>query len=82
MSDTKPTKKARQSNKATKEVEMVNTGEESDQVTRQVSNSNESEQFAKPKGEQTRTAIKEVLANKLKIDNLLYSLCDYRPCMQ
>ena len=69
MSDTKPTKSKRASSKP-KEVEMVNAGEDTEVFTRQMSNSNESEQFAKPKGEQTRTAIKEVLANKLKIDNL------------
>ena len=71
MSDTKPTKKVRAvgvNKPSNKEVEMVNTQpDESDAITRQVSASNESEQYAKPKGEQTRTAIKEVLANKLKM---------------
>ena len=45
----------------------INAGDDTEVMTRQQSNSNQSDQFAKPKGEMTRTAIKEVLANKLKI---------------
>ena len=50
---------------------MVNTGDDTEAASGQVSNSNdgggEQTTFARPKGEITQNAIKNVLSNKLKI---------------
>ena len=51
----------------------INAGDDTEVMTRQQSNSNQSDQFAKPKGEMTRTAIKEVLANKLKTAKAIFN---------
>ena len=79
MSDAKPPKgnKARINKENTligsasaQEIEMVNTGDTEIFARKESFTNNENErQLAKPKGEQTRTAMAEVLASKLKIDD-------------
>ena len=57
------------SSASAQEIEMINT-DDTEIFAPKESFTNENErQLAKPKGEQTRTAMAEVLASKLKIDD-------------